>query len=201
MRLDKIDRRRGAELRRICQQGLEQAAEMLSKLLAQPVRVEVAAAWMSDRLLLEERGGEPGIGISLALSGDLEGGLLLFFPEASASWLGCQLLRRSSLENLLSEPASSALKEVGNILASAFLTSFDNQYGLCCLPSPPQISRARIAELLLRLHPADSEPCMIVRTRLCCAEQQGEPLQGAIYLFPQEKSLQMLLSKLTAEPG
>lgn len=185
---------RHAALCRIGQQGLEQAAAMLSKLLRQPVGVQVADAWMSDRARLESQSQASGIGIFMAIRGELKGSLLLFFPEASAEWISCRLLRKASVEDLLIEPASSTLKEVGNILASAFLASLENQLDLHSLPSPPEIVRAPIGPLLKRQ--GGPEPGMIVRTRLFSEATESGLLQGTIYLFPQPASLQLLHEKI-----
>jgi chemotaxis protein CheC len=135
----------------------------------------------------------------MAISGQLNGGLLLFFPESSATRISCQLLRKQSIEDLLHEPASSTLKEVGNILASAFLASLEQQLGLRSLPAPPEIARATIAQLLKDRQQTGADHCVIVRTRLISNLDETAPLQGAIYLLPQPEALQKLIDKLSAD--
>ena len=180
-------------LRDVSQQGLEQAAAMLARLLRQPVGVEVDEAWMSDRLPAEDHLSSTGVGVAMHLDGQLSGGLLLFFPQANATWLSEQLLRRPAGANLLDEPASSTLKEVGNILASAFLANLDSRFGLRCLPSPPELLAGTVAPLLDHCRKDRDAPCLILRTRLFCREESRDPLQGTLYLFPEADSLRLLL--------
>ena len=196
MALDKLDKLQPEKLCRISQQGMIQAAEMLSRLLRQPVEVEVAEAWMSDDGLAGESFPGAHLGVYMQVDGDINGGLLLAFTEACASWLSGQLLGGATSENLLTEPASSTLKEVGNIIASAFLASIDDQLGLRALPSPPQISCALLDELLQSCKPSCDEVCLIVRTRLRGSGDAGDNLQAAIYLFPEPVALEKLRTQI-----
>lgn len=196
MTLDKVALQYRDELCRISQQGMIQAAEMLSRLLRQPVSVEVADAWMSDRVPPEPLTGDPSLGIYMGVSGDINGGLLLVLSDACGQWLSEQLLRTTVIADLLVEPASSTLKEVGNIMASSFLASLDTQLGLRALPAPPLLCRAPLDELLERFPASCDDACLIVRTRLKGAGDAAGNLQGAIYLFPEAAALESLLARI-----
>ena len=106
---------------------------------------------------------------------------------------------QTKIENLLAEPASSTLKEVGNIIASAFLASLDSQLNLRALPSPPQLFLAPFAELLDQQRGTQDFSGPIVCTRLSCAGETGDCLQAAIYLFPETESLDLLLERVVSE--
>ena len=191
MSLDRLNKVQEEKLCRISRQGMLQAAEMLSRLLQQTIEVEVADAWMSDGCRLPEQNSHPHLGVSVQVCGDIEGGLLLAFSEDCAHWLTGRLLGAAS-EDLMVEPASSTLKEVGNILASSFLASLDDQLDLRVMPSPPQLSRAQLEELLQASQPPCDEACLIVRTRLHGTGDGGENLQGDIYLLPEPATLEKI---------
>ncbi len=192
MHPDQLNQQQRDALFCICQQGLEEAAEMLSKLLRQPLGIDAEAG----RALDEDPFKAPGICVYVAISGQLNGGLLLFFPEDSANRISCQLLGKDVVDDLLREPACSTLKEVGNILASAFLASLESQLGLRSLPAPPEIARASTNQLLGEKQLGGAGSRMMLRTRLYSTAAAGKPLQGAIYLVPQVESLQLLTDRL-----
>ena len=193
-----IDQHLRAELRRVAGLGMQQAAEMLSQLLQQPVEMTVPGVVSAAQLQAELAPSTPGLGISLGVSGELSGGMLLFFSPASAAWLSGQLLGQPPGEDLLAEPACSTLKEVGNIIASAFLASLDNQLQLRALPTPPQLCYAALAELLTQQRQAQLAPGPLVANRLSGIGPGGQPLQGRIYLCPEIAALERLLARVAA---
>jgi len=195
MRFERLSKAERVELCRITQQGLQQAAETLSRLLRQPVLVEVADAWMSDGQQAAAA-KEQQLGVCLQLRGDINGGLLLTLTEPCAHWLSKRLLGRAEYRGLLQEPASSTLKEVGNILASSFLACLDNLLGLRVMPSPPRLSSAPLEQLVESCRPQTEHACLIVRTRLSGADASEGNLQGAIYLFPDPVTLTKLLEQI-----
>lgn len=193
MAFEKLSKMQQDEVCRISQQGMIQAAEMLSRLLRQTVEVEVADAWMSDSGLSAEQASAPNLGVYMRVSGDIAGGLLLALSVDCAEWLSGQLLGGTAGNGLLLEPASSTLKEVGNIIASSFLASVDDQLGLRAMPSPPTLSSLPLGELLQSCQSNRDETCLIVRTRLLGVGSVGDNLQAAIYLFPEPAALEKLL--------
>ncbi|NOY12764.1 MAG: hypothetical protein GXP51_03475 [Deltaproteobacteria bacterium] len=175
---------------------MQQAAEALSRLLRRPISIDVADVWMSDRGLPAETTVGTCLGIYLGVSGAIDGGLLLTLSESCGRWLSQQLLGAVTVEDLLAEPAGSTLKEVGNIIASAFLSSLDDQLDLCALPAPPVLIRATLAELLERCQPSRNEACLVVRTRLRGERTVADNLQAAIYLFPAAAAVESLLAQI-----
>ena len=198
MWIEEIDQQLRAELRQINELGMQQAAEMLSRLLRQPITVAVPGGLSAEQLQVELEQSPAGLGVFMGITGDLSGGLLLYFSCPSAHWLSSQLLGQSGGDDLLAEPAASTLKEVGNIIASAFLASLDNQLQVRALPTPPQLFLTPLAELLSQQQATQLSPGPIVCSHLSGAEQAAECLQGAIYLFPETASLELLLERVAA---
>lgn len=178
---------------------MQQAAAALTQLLRQPVKLETTGGLFVKQPQSESERSESGFGISLRITGELNGGMLLFLPQASASWLSCRLLGQKKFESLLAEPASSTLKEVGNIIASAFLASLDQQLNLRALPGPPQLSLAPLAELMNQQRRPQNSPGPVVCNRLRSAGDPADSLQTAIYLFPETGSLDLLLERIPSE--
>ena len=116
--------------------------------------------------------------------------------DKCAHWLCAQLLGAEAVAGLLQEPASSTLKEIGNILASAFLASLGDQLELSALPSPPELKQAQLNELLRECRSAREETCLIVRTRLFGGSDNAE-MRGEIYLFPENDALDNLLARIS----
>lgn len=197
MPLEKVAPQERQELCRVCQQGLDQAAELLSRMLGQVVRVDLPTSSLQDHAVPFETPATIGLGVYMRVSGDINGGLLLTFSEGSADWLSRRLLGVAELGDLLLEPASSTLKEVGNIFASAFLANLDQQLGLRALPAPPQLSRAPVAELLQQSQSVSAEDCLLVRTRLTGTGAAAELLQGAIYLLCEPPVLEQVLTRIS----
>ncbi len=182
------------KLRWLTCQGMSRAAEMLSRLLRQQVKIEVAGNSLFAADLVAEQEGH--LGVYMPISGELRGGLLLALPEESAGWMSRQLLGMSGCD-LLSEPASSTLKEVGNIIASAFLASIDSQLGVRALPEPPQLKIALAREWLEACLQIDSEACFMLRTDLLSSDDM---VRGAIYLLATKASLDLLRSRIATLP-
>ena len=184
------------QLRKISRQGMEQAAGTFSRLLQQPVSIQVIDAWMSDQSKNKPLPAIDGIGVYMAIEGDFSGGLLLFLVDNCARGLTAKLLRCEPLLELLEEPASSTLKEIGNIIASAFLASIDDQLGLRSLPTPPALSHGSIGALVECSQRDSNEPCLVVHTRLTNGVERSELLQGESYLFLSCHTMNQLVARL-----
>lgn len=196
MTLYNLTKQQHNKLCRMSQQGMVQAAEVLSRLLHQPVAVEVADAWVTECNLVDRLSPGTHLGVFMQVSGDIDGGLLMALTEDCASWLGGQLLGGLPDENLQAEPVSSTLKEVGNIIASSFLASLDDQLGLRAMPSPPQLNSGPLGELLQTCQVSSDEACLILKTRLSGAGDAAGNLEGAIYLFSKPAELKRLLEQI-----
>lgn len=189
---------RNQQLRNISGEGMLQAAATFSRLLRQPVGIEVVDAWMSDQARPKVMSTGAGIGVYMAISGELSGGLLLFLTDDCARWLTGKLLRCETVADLYVEPASSTLKEIGNIISSAFLASLDDQLGVRSLPSPPVLSCGTVTELVEGYQQDRNEPCLVIHTHLSSGKLEAAELQGESYLFLSCQAMEQLMSRIAS---
>jgi chemotaxis protein CheC len=79
--------------------------------------------------------------VLMHMMGDLTGRTLLLFPEASARQL-CDILLRRPMGTTKEFGAmeQSGLKEVGNILSSAYLNALSDFMGMMLVPSVPSLA-------------------------------------------------------------
>jgi chemotaxis protein CheC len=72
--------------------------------------------------------------------GDTKGSIVISFTEDQAMLISNILLGKEDSELVLNEDRESALKEVGNILASSYLTALSSLVGFNLMPSIPRIA-------------------------------------------------------------
>ncbi len=89
-------------------------------------------------------GGEEQImaGISLAVEGDITGSIMFLLKQEAAKHLITKLMPGMGDENALdfTEMELSALREVGNIIAGAYLNSLSSLTNLVIYPSVPDLA-------------------------------------------------------------
>lgn len=168
------------------------AGAQLSAFLERDVRLNGTAA---TRVRLEHLprvlDGEDRLvtAIYLAFSGDLDGHVMLAFaPEMAAQMAATLLMEQPSDPQELGPMERSALGEVGNIAASAFLNAIAGASGIGVFPSPPFVVQDMVGALLdgvileMSLH---STYALLLHTIF---EVEGERLQGALVLLPSAAS-------------
>jgi chemotaxis protein CheC len=124
--------------------GAGNAATALAKMLDRKVEMEVPKIKIMEfKDVSETLGGAeiPVVGILLGVTGDLTGSIMFILGQNAAYSLVNLLMGRPTGENQgFSEIECSALKEVGNILAGAYLSSLSALTNLHILPSVPDIA-------------------------------------------------------------
>ena len=137
--------------------------------------------------------------ILMHMMGDLTGRALLLFPQSSARTLCDYLLRRElgTTQEFL-EMEQSALKEAGNILASAYLNALSDFMGMMLVPSVPSLvidlSGAVLTSAHLNFgHDRDYAFCVETSFRL---EGATEPLGGHFLLLPDIASLRSIFDAI-----
>ena len=132
--------------------------------------------------------------LSLRVFGEVRGNLLLVFSEDQVPTLlgfltqgGREGRRGGSI--VLSELEHSALREVGNILAAAYLNAVSHLLGVSLLPSIPALAIDMVGAvtdfLLIEQAPASD-------TALVLASQVREPrsgLRGEFFFLPDPETL------------
>ncbi len=141
--------------------------------------VRVLEAGQLDNALLHE----PGMtGVMFELEGGTGGVLALLFPAATCERLLERLLGPG--RDRRSDPnAHSALRELGNILASHAANAVAETLGVAVLPSLPQLAlddaRPALADLLAAHH--RERPTLRIQTEI--SDRDGE-LRGILLLVP-----------------
>jgi chemotaxis protein CheC len=137
--------------------------------------------------------------ILMHMMGDLTGRALLLFPQRSARTL-CDFLMRRELGTTqeFGEMEQSALKEAGNILASAYLNALSDFMGMMLVPSVPSLvidlSGAVLTSAVLNFgQDRDYAFCVETSFRL---EGTTEPLGGHFLLLPDMASLRSIFDAI-----
>jgi len=137
--------------------------------------------------------------ILMHMMGDLTGRALLMFPQHSARTLCDFLLRREpGTTEAFGEMEKSALKESGNILASAYLNALSDFMGMMLVPSVPSLvidlSGAVLTSAHLNFgHDRDFAFCVETSFRV---EGTSEPLGGHFLLLPDMASLRSIFDAI-----
>ena len=137
--------------------------------------------------------------ILMHMMGDLTGRALLLFPQSSALTL-CDFLQRRELGTTqeFHEMEQSALKEAGNILASAYLNALSDFMGMMLVPSVPSLvidlSGAVLTSAHLNFgHDRDYAFCVETSFRV---QDTTEPMGGHFLLLPDMASLRSIFDAI-----
>jgi chemotaxis protein CheC len=137
--------------------------------------------------------------VLMHMMGDLTGRAMVIFPEPAAKVLCDFLLRRErGTTKVFSEMEQSALKEAGNILASAYLNALSDFMGMMLVPSVPSLvidlSGAVLTSAHLNFgHDRDYAFCVETSFRV---EGSEEPLGGQFLLLPDAASLRSIFDAI-----
>jgi chemotaxis protein CheC len=132
--------------------------------------------------------------------GDLRANQLLVFPLDLANRLleavaGSPPREPEGLAEL-TELESSALREVGNILGSAYLNAVSRLLGLTLIPTVPGLAldmAGAVAEHLVQEIGEVSDEALVLETALTAGQSD---LGGRVYLLPHPDSLETLLGAI-----
>ena len=188
--------------RALSQECLRRAGESLSTLLGHPVRLTASAisAVPVGALpgLAAEAVSGPMAGLRVPFHGEHGGQIVILFPLATVFRMVGVLLRTQVRPLSLSETERSAVMEVGNILASSFLSGLADLLGKRLMPRPPELYVEDFPGLIQRVM-ADFEgkgsEILVVEALF---EDPGQRIEGRFYVLPEAASLNALLR---AAPG
>ncbi len=200
MRFDALTEEHLDALREVSNIGVAHAATALSQLIGRGISLTVPKVLLTDISKVPEFfGGAEKIvvGIYLQMLGDARGNILIVLPRDSALKLLSKLLPRDKSEGaLLTELEMSALKEVGNILASAYLNALGTLMGKTLIPSVPVLSfdmaGAVIDYALIELGKV-GDLALVVETDFFGEE---EKINGQFFLLPDPESLKIILNAI-----
>lgn len=173
--------------------GCGRAATALSELLGKPVNIAYTETLLATLAEAADRIGaatEQSAVIDTPIAED-GGKVLLLFPEDAATQL-CALLGVSAQD----EMGLSALKEVGNILASSYLNAIVEMTGLSIEPEPPEIEVDLLGHVLERRLTAGrdpSDPAILMRSSMTV---EASETSFAFLFVPQFAEITQLLGAL-----
>lgn len=200
MKFDALTEEHLDALREVSNIGVAHAATALSQLIGRSISLQVPKVLMTDIARVPEvLGGAERIvvGIYLQMLGDARGNILIILPRESALRLLSRLLPREKSEGvLLTELEISALKEVGNILASAYLNALGTLMKKTLIPSVPVLSfdmaGAVIDYVLIELGEV-GDLALMVETEFF---GEDEKISGQFFLLPDPASLKIILNAI-----
>jgi chemotaxis protein CheC len=191
--------------RAVSGESLRRAGESMSVLLGHPVRLTVSAistvpvATLPD--LTAEAVSGPMAGLLIRFSGEAAGQLVILFPLATVFRMLGVLLKGHLRLLSLSETERSAVREVGNILASAFLSGLADLLGKRLMPSPPELHvddfQGLIQQVMADLQGEGSEVLVVE----AFFEDPGQRIHGRFYVLPEAASLNALIQAAPGDGG
>jgi chemotaxis protein CheC len=186
------------ELKQISNIGMGNAATALSQLLGERIMLQVPQVRITDLADIPASlgGAEKAVaGVTVQIFGDLRGSILLIFPQQSAQDLLRRLLHSRESELVRTEMGLSTLREIGNILASAYLNALGKLLNMALIPSVPLLAcdlAGAVVDILIDLSQSGGV-VLVVETEFRGEGRGGDPICGHLLLLPEPESLAMLL--------
>jgi len=194
-------------LKEISNIGMGHAATALSQMIGQTVYLRVPHVTITEISQVPDHlGGAEKlmVGITLQILGDARGSIMLLFPKESAHRLLCSLLGQQGKKLIMNEMAVSALKEVGNILASAYLSALGNLLKMTLIPSVPllayDMAGAVVDYVLIELSQS-SDLALMVETDFTDGPGQDIAIKGHFFLLPDPATLDIFLRAVGGPHG
>ena len=189
-------------MREVANIGAGHAATALSQMTNRTIMITVPRVKIKP---LEDAGdmlGPPDqvvASVLMHMMGDLTGRAMLLFPEPAALILCDYLFRRErGTTTAFGEMEQSSLKEVGNILASAYLNALSDFMGMMLVPSVPSLVIDLSGAILTSAHlnfGHDREYALCVETSFR-SEGSTESMAGHFLLLPDLASLQSIFDAI-----
>ncbi len=190
-------------LREISNIGMGHAATALSQLTGKTIHLEVPRVLITDTASMPGFLGDaerPVIGISLRMLGNAQGYILMIFPRENAIRILEQLLpHKITGGDTLSDLELSALTEVGNILASAYLNALGEMLRMTLIPSVPHLCVNNVGRLIENALAEFGEAGGITLMLDTEFFSKDERVSGKFFLFPDTSSLKVILTALGIE--
>jgi len=182
--------------------GMGHAATALSQMLGETLFIRVPRVTVTDVAAIPELlGGSERLvaGVVLQMLGDARGLVLMVFPEESALQLLEKVVSRAPSRAILDEMEQSAIKEIGNILASAYLSALGSLLNKTLIPSTPHfaydMAGAVVDAVLIDLIQRGDQAVMLEAEVYGREAAQGG-LAGHFFLIPDRDSLQVLFEAI-----
>ena len=179
--------------------GAAHAATTLSQMLSSTVTMSVPSIKVVDVAHLAEHiGEEPAALVVFELQGEIpHGGYIIFYISGkSAVRMTNTMLGQTDPDRPLNEMDESALLEIGNIMASAFLDATAELLGFVMLPSPPALTidmaHAAMQTLIAQMQ-EEIDEVMLFSCELMCEEHK---IDSDIIMMPESSMLRTFVERL-----
>ena len=180
--------------------GMGHAATALSQVIGQRVELRVPRVMIVPISQVPDCLGGPEklmVGIFLQILGEARGNIMLLLPEPSALHLRNGLLGGEDKELLLDEDTASTLREVGNILASAYLNALGRLMQRTLIPSVPSLAYdmagALVDAVLIDLG-RSGDLALMVETEFGGEFGRGRTVTGHIFMLPDPQTFDTFLA-------
>lgn len=191
--------------REISTVGMGHAATVLSQMIGQRVELRVPEVRVVPISAVADCLGGSNklmVGIYLQILGQARGTIMLLLPESSAWHLCDRLLGRATEIASLDENCISTLKEVGNILASAYLNAVGDLLQRTLIPSVPSLSRDRVEVLvdpiLIDLG-RSGDLALMVETEFGGGLGGDRPITGQFFMVPDPQTFDTFLAAVAIQ--
>lgn len=186
-------------LREIGNIGAGHAATALSALLQQEIRMNVPRVRVAafDEIVEIVGGAEQLIvGVFLRTTGDVQGNIFFLLPLECAQRLLSTVIREKERKDSFSEMELSALAEIGNILASSYLSSMSDFIGKEIHVTVPAVAVDMAGAILtvgLIQMGEVGDLALLVETELLQGDRE---IEGYLFLLPDPDSLDTIFRAL-----
>lgn len=190
-------------LRELGNIGSGNAATSISTMLCKPVNISVPTIRILDYTQVSEMLGGPEnilVGLLLSLSGEVNG-MIMFLLEKDFAHLVLNTLLGQSLTSFdeVDEMGLSALTEIGNIMAGAYVNAISQMAGMMIDISVPDIAIDMVGAMLSVpvIHYANvSDKIIFIEDKFSSGEDTAD---SHILLMPEVDSLNAIMQKLGLE--
>ncbi|MGA2104114.1 chemotaxis protein CheC [Methanoregula sp.] len=179
--------------------GAAHAATTLSQMLSSTVEMSVPKIKVVDVAKLADYiGEEPAALVIFELQGEFPHGgyIIVYISRKSAVRMTNTMLGLTDQNRPLNEMDESALIEIGNIMASAFLDATAELLGFVMLPSPPTLiidmAHAAMQSLIAQMQ-EEIDEVMLFSTELVCEEHK---IDSDIIMMPEVTMLKTFVERL-----
>ena len=193
-------------LKEISNIGMGHAATALSQMIGQRIALRVPRVAVTGISAVPDHlGGAETlmVGITLQILGDARGSIMLLFPQESAHRLVCCLLQREERALVMNELTISTLKEVGNILASAYLSAIGTLLHKILIPSVPLLAydmAGAVVDYVLIDLSKGGNLALMVETDFSGETGPGSQIKGHFFMMPDPQTLEIFLKAVAGEP-
>lgn len=188
-------------LREISIVGMNHAAVALSQLMKRDISLKVPRILTMDVARLPETLGgreQMVVGVCLKILGDARGNIVMIFTrEDAVRMLELLLSRKMAKGELLTELEVSTLKEVGNILASAYLNALGDMFKKIFLPSVPVLTldmAGAVVDYLLEEAGVEGGMAIMIDTEF---SEKDKNFAGHFFLLPVLSSFHSMMEKVS----